>query len=216
MQRVFCAVVFGFLGIAGFGGLPATGASLDLSSQLPDISAGFLNASYDAATGILSADGWPMSFNLSGGSTTSDSIDGGQYLLSVQLTPTGQPVPGTGILDITGTIPGLASSGTLLTGQLSKFGFETGGGNIFEFIFDDLGGDLAPYYDGETGVILDAWNSGFDGSFANNFTAGPSLSVADNSVVVPEPSTTILLLCALAFGLPALARRRLRHMSTAK
>jgi hypothetical protein len=141
-----------------------------------------------------------------------------QWSLSGQLTPTGQPVPGTGILDITGTIPGLASSGTLLTGQLLKFGFETGGGDIFEFVFDDLGGDLAPYYggyDGETGVILDAQNSGFDGSFANNFTAGPSLSVADNSVVVPEPSTSILLLSALAFGLSALARR-LPHMSTAK
>ena len=117
-------------------------------------------------------------------------------------------VTSTGSLGITGTIPGLASSGTLLTGQLKQFGFQSGGGDVFEFMFDVTGGDLAPYYDGETSVILDAWNSGFDGSFANSFTASPYLSIADNSSAVPEPSTAISLLSALSFGVAALACRR--------
>jgi hypothetical protein len=155
-----------------------------------------------------------MSFDLGGASTpTYPAIDGGEYLLTVRLTPTGQPVPGTGLLDITGTIPGLASSGTLLTGQLTNFGYQSGGGNIFEFTFDDLGGDLAPDYggyDGETGVILDAQNSGFNGSFANSFAAGPFLSISDNTSIVPEPSTAILLLAVLAMGPPALLYRRWR------
>ncbi len=210
----------GFLGILGFVALPAMGATLNLTAHPPDVSAGFLNASYNATTGILSADGFPISFNLGGASgPTYPTIYGGQYFLNVDLTPTGQPVPGTGVLDITGTIPGLASSGTLLTGQLTNFGYQSGGGNIFEFAFDDLGGDLAPYYggyDGETGVILDAQNSGFNGSFANSFTAGPFLSISDNTSIVPEPSTAILLLAILAFGAPVLVYRRLRCVSAGK
>ncbi len=222
MGRTFCAVVFGFLSVLGFAGLPAGGATLDLSAHPPDISAGFLNASYDAATGIFSVVGFPMSFNLSGTSTPDyRCITDGGYSLEVQLTPAGRPVPGTGTLDITGIIPGLATSGTLLTGQLSKCGFEAAGGDIFEFAFDDLEGDLAPYYGGyngatEAGVILDAQNSGFTGSFANSFTAAPFLSISDNAAIVPEPSTTILLLSVLALGLPAWACRRLRRASTVK
>ena len=186
------------------------GATMDLGAYPPDISAGFLNASYDATTGILSADGWPISFNISGTSTPDyPSIDGGQYMLEAQVSPSGALI--TGSLDVTGTIPDLASSGTLLTGQLAQFGFQPEGGNIFEFIFDVTGGDLAPYYHGETSVILDATGSGFTGNFANNFTAMPYLSIADNSAV-PEPPTSILLLSALALGI----FRRLRRMSPAR
>jgi hypothetical protein len=215
--RLFCVAVFGLAIVFGSRGLAARGASLNLIAVDPDISAGFLNASYNASTGILAADGWPIGFTENGNSTP---IDGGQYSLSVQLTSAGQPVPGTGTLDITGSDPSLGVSGTLLTGDLSDFGFQSGGGDIFEFVFNDLGGDLAPYYSsGESGVILDAMNSGFDGSFQNSFTASPYLSVSDNVSVVPEPSTLILLLAALISALAGFQcrlwwRGTVRHTSS--
>ena len=130
--------------------------------------------------------------------------------MSAQVGPDGSLVAGS--LDVTGTIPNLASSGTLLTGQLAQFGFEPQGGDIFEFIFDVTGGDLAHYYNGETSVVLDATGSGFTGSFANNFAAMPYLSVADNSAVVPEPSAAVLSLSGLAYGLSALVSLRLRRL----
>ena len=197
--RVICAAVLGLISILGFEGLPALGSSFNLTDQDPDISAGFINVSYNATAGNLLATGFPISFNLSDNPTPdSASIVGGQYNLTAQVTQTGQPVSGS--LDITGTIPGLATSGTLLTGQLSQFGFQSGGGDIFEFIFHVTGGDLAPYYDGKTSIILDAWGSGFNGSFATNFAASPYLSVADDRAVAPEPSTAILLLAHFPLG----------------
>ncbi|MGA2253385.1 MAG: PEP-CTERM sorting domain-containing protein [Thermoguttaceae bacterium] len=216
IRRALYAAVLALIGIWGLEGLPAMGSSLNLTTQPPDLSAGYLNVTYDATTGIINAQGWPTSFTLSDNPTPdSVSIVGGQYDLTAKVTPTGQPVSGS--LDVTGTIPGLAlSSGTLLTAQVSQFGFQSGGGDIFEFVFNVTGGDLAPYYHGKTNVILDAWNSGFDGSFANNFAASPYLSVADTSAVaVPEPSTALLLLSVLALGLPALICRR-RHASAVK
>jgi len=220
IYRIFSAAAFAVIGIMTCECLPAMASSLDLSAQPPDLSAGYLNVTYDATTGTLSAVGWPMSFNEGGNPPEHASIVGGNYDLTADLTQSGLPVSGS--LKITGTIPGLASSGTLLTGQLqlsqSGFGFQSpqaiqqsGSGDIFEFVFNVTGGDLAPYYQGKASVILDAWCSGFNGSFTTSFAASPYLSVADNSAVVPEPSTAILLLTALALGLPASASRW-RHM----
>jgi hypothetical protein len=206
MMRV---IFFGLLVAAGLDGLSATAASLDLQTQKPDLSAGFLNTTYDAATGKIIVSGWPISFNVNGTSKPDyPFIYGGQYELNAQLTPAGQPLAGT--LHISGTIPGLASSGTLLTGQLSQFGFQDSGGNIFEFVFDVTGGDLAPYYRGEIGVALDSWNSGFGGSFVNNFAASPFLGVADNAFLVPEPPTITLLAGTMVIGLLIWKLRRLR------
>jgi len=129
-------------------------------------------------------------------------IDNGSYNLTAQITKAGQPISGT--LDIGGTIPGLTSSGTLLTGHLSRFGFQDSGGDIFEFVFNVTGGDLAPYYNGQTGVILTATGSGFNGNFASGFATQASQAVSDNFTVVPEPSSAVLLLYALIFLLPIL------------
>jgi len=214
-HRVLSAALIGLIGILGFTGLPARGSSLDLSAQPPDLAAGYINVTYNATAGTLSAVGWPASFNLGGSPPDLGTIESGQYDLTAHVTPSGQPISGS--LDVIGTIPGMASSGTLLTGQLqlsqSGFGFQPGGGDIFEFIFNITGGDLAPYYQGKVSVILDAWNSGFNGSFANDFNASPYLSLADNSlVVVPEPTATMLLLTASTFGLLVAACRWRREL----
>src|SRR5271166_4803607 len=213
MRCALCAVVFGCLGILGFEGSPAMGSTLNLGPQNPDLSAQFLTVDYAASsgsTGTLTVTGWPTSFTITGTNTPDYSlIDNGQYNLTAQITKTGQPISGT--LDIAGTIPGMAtSSGTLLTGQLSQFGFQPPpGGDIFEFIFNVTGGDLAHYYNGQAGVVLTANGSGFNGSFMTNFATQASQAVSDNYGVVPEPATATLLLNLLVFGLPALVYRRL-------
>lgn len=142
MRGVVCAALCGFFSVIGFQSLPARGASLDLGAHPPDISAAFITTEYNATTGEFIANGWPTSFNLNGTSTPNfPMIAGGLYSIDVKLTPTGQPVAGS--LDITGEIPNFATSGTLLTGQISQFGYQSGGGNIFEFVFNVTGGDLA-------------------------------------------------------------------------
>ncbi len=209
-----CAVVVGCVVFLGFAGSPAKGSTLDLSRQDPDLSAQFLTVDYVASagtTGTLTATGWPTSFTITGTNTPDYcEIDNGQYSLTAQITKTGQPISGT--LDITGTIPGMSTpSGTLLTGQLSQFGFEPPpGGDIFEFMFNVTGGDLASYYNGQAGIILTATGSGFDGNFMTSFSTQVSQAVSDNFGVVPEPNTAILLVNVLAFGLPALVYHRLR------
>jgi hypothetical protein len=156
-----------------------------------------------------------MSFNVSGASTPDyPHIVGGQYKLNAQVNPAGTPISGS--LDITGTIPGLATSGTLLTGTLSQFGFMDSGGEIFEFTYNVTGGDLAHFYSGQTGIILNSVNSGFSGGFANSFSSpsppSPALGFSDNGGMVPEPATIVTFLGAVAFGLPVIAFRRLRQM----
>jgi hypothetical protein len=218
MMGALCAIVSVCLSVSSIGVSAARAGSLNLVPQNPDLAALNLTVDYQptsGSTGTLTATGWPTSFTITGTNTPDyPSIDNGTYDLTAQVTKTGQPISGT--LDIGGTIPGLASSGTLLTGQLSQFGFQNSGGDIFEFVFNVTGGDLAPYYHGQTGVILDATGSGFNGSFANTFSTQADEAVADNFTVVPEPSTTVLLLCVSIFGLPIVSCSRLRRARMSK
>ena len=214
MTDAMGVLLSGCLVILGIDVSSARGSSLDLVPQNPDLAALSLTVDYQpsaGSTGTLTVTGWPTSLTTSGTNTPDyPIIDNGSYDLTAQITKTGQPISGT--LDIGGTIPGLASSGTLLTGQLSQFGFQNTGGDIFEFTFNITGGDLAPYYNGQTGAILTATGSGFDGSFASSFSTQACEAVADNfTIVVPEPSMVALLLCVSIFGLPVWVGHQLRR-----
>ena len=69
---------------------------------------------------------------------------------------------------IGGTIASLGfSSGTLLTGDLTAFGFLNAGGDPLEFLFGVTGGDAASHFGPVVGIRLS--NSGFTGTFASNF-----------------------------------------------
>ena len=211
--RVCCAALCGLLGILGWGG-SARGKPLNLHPSPPDVSAQALNVGYNATTGIFSAIGYPSSFALSSGSVYTVTGGSNSYNLTAQISPAGQPLSGS--LSITGTIAGLGLSGTLLTGGwLGSFGYQDGGGDVFEFIFDNLGGELAPYFaSNQVGLEVTAWGSDFNGGFTNSFTATPYSSSADNFMFVPEPPMAILLLSVLAIGLPVWAYRRWRRAST--
>ncbi len=210
------AAAVGFFVVVGFEMPDADAAILDLTSQNPDLFAGSLTIDYVASggsTGSLSVTGFPTSFNISGTSTPDYPVIGGNdaYSITALLNKaTGQPISGS--LSITGIISGLASSGTLLTGQLTQFGFPPPpGGDVFEFVFKVTGGDLAPYYNGQVGVEATALTgSGFDGSFGDSFNSPASQTVSDNFPVgsVPEPTSVIVW---AGFGLLASGFGRFRR-----
>ena len=200
-----------------YGALPARASPLDLSAHSPDLSATPLTAQYNATTGMFTVTGFPMAFDVSGGSTPDyPSVTSGSYHIDASILPNGQAQSGT--LAVGGKIAGLANSGTLLTGNLSQFGYVNSGDDMFDFVFDVTGGDLAPFYTGhKVGVILDAVNSGFNGSFTSNFASNSGLAMSDNFSFnpspAPEPSTGALLMVAVAVGVPGMAYRRYQRKS---
>jgi hypothetical protein len=174
-------------------GVPSANATLlNLMAEGPDVTSGVLDVQYQASSGSFTVAGTAMTFDLDHISPPDYNITSGNYAINMLLTPAG--IPTSGSLSIMGKIPALgANSGTLLTGQISQFGFQNPpGGEIFEFIFNVNGGDLASYYAGKAGVILNASDTGFTGSFTSNFSNSP-FSASTDTFPVPEPSTAILL-----------------------
>jgi hypothetical protein len=214
-----CAAVFGWMGNLIIDVSPAMGSTIDLSGiQNPDLAALSLTTQYTpsaGSTGTFSITGWPTSFTVSNGDipqpiTISPS---GSYNLTAQINKvTGQLLSGT--ISIEGTIPTIpgVSSGTLLTGTLTNFGFSNGASDFFQFLVNITGGDLAHYYTGKMGIQVDANNSGFTGSFLTSFASAASDTSSDNAsmTVVPEPSTAMLLLGGLACFAVATWRNRSR------
>jgi hypothetical protein len=196
---------------------PAKGSTIDLSAiQNPDLAALSLTTKYTpsaGSTGTFSITGWPTSFTVSnGGSPQAISVTG-TYNLTAQINKsTGQFISGSFLIGGTiPTVPG-ANSGTLLTGTLTNFGFQNGGGDFFQFLANITGGDLAHYYPGKLGIQVDANNSGFTGSFLSSFASADSDTSSDNAslTVVPEPTTAMLLVCGLACLRVAARRNRSR------
>jgi hypothetical protein len=218
LAGALCAAMFGCVGILIFDASPAKGGTIDLSGiQDPDLAALSLTTSYTASagsTGTFSLTGWPTSFTISPGAGPYAISVTGTYNLTAQINKsTGQLISGSVLIG--GTIPSVpgASSGTLLTGTLTNFGFANGGGDFFQFLVNITGGDLAHYYNGKMGIQVDANNSGFTGSFLTNFASGDSDTTSDNAslTVVPEPSTGLLILVGLAsLGFASLRTRKLR------
>jgi hypothetical protein len=187
---------------------------LFLTQEPPDITSAFISVNYDAGTGNFTANGFPTGLDLPPGY----SVTPGAFSLNMAVNQaTGAPLSGS--LSITGTVPGLGlASGTLLTGDITDFGFETGGGEIFEFLVDVTGGDLASAFGRQAGIILDANDSGFGGSFEQSFANTEFQGVADTfGAPVPEPASVLVWLSVLVVGGGGLAllRKKLLPASSA-
>jgi hypothetical protein len=206
--RVAFLIVVMLIGVIGFGVSPAQASLINLTADGPDITSGLVDVSYVASSGVFSATGTAMSFDVDHMKPIDYDITNGSFSINMLLTPSGQPTSGT--LSILGTIPGLASSGTLLTGQISQFGYQPPpGGEVFEFVFNVNGGDLASYYSGKAGIVLGAQDTGFTGVFTSNFGNSP-MSGSTDTFAVPEPSSIALVLALAASGLVAMVWRRSR------
>lgn len=207
---VAVAVCLSWIYGLGVGATPARANMIGLTPSSPNCTAFLVDVKYTAATRLFEATGNGLDFDVDGVAPPDYSLPAGQYKLNVTIPATGLPTGGD--LRITGSIPSLnATSGTLLTGTIAKFGCSNppSGGEIFEFIFNVTGGDLASYYQDKAGVVLDAVNSNFKGlfnaNFQNSLMAGNAHIYAE---AVPEPSMLALLPCLAVAGAVVAARRR--------
>lgn len=212
--RALCAALLGCVGvgIVSICESPARGSTLNLSVEDPDLYANNLTVGYvpsSSGTGTFSVEGYPSTFTIAGTNSQYTMSSSTLYDLTAEINQsTGQATSGT--LAIEGTIMPLgATTGTLLTGNLSQFGYQTAGGDSFEFVFNVTGGDLAPYYSGQIGVILAVPSSSFLGDFSTSFNNGSSPAYSDNfsfPTAVPEPCSAVLL-GAIGCALVLLNRR---------
>jgi hypothetical protein len=183
---------------------------LNLNLLVPDIESGFIDVMYDASGDMFSATGFALAIDYDGIAPPDYNINNGSFDLSASIDDFGSASSGS--LAIGGDIPGLGVMGSLLTGSLTDFGFQTGGGDLFEFLFTVTGGQLAGDFGGlgaTVGVILNADGSTFTGDWTLDFNnnggnPGFGLGVADTAFI-PAPAGLAVLLGA---GFCAGRRRR--------
>jgi hypothetical protein len=172
-------------------------------ADTPDFLIQLTTVAYDAGTDSLTATGTAANLDDDG---TTESITGGSFTLTASIDASGALSSGT--LSVGGTIASLGyNSGTLLTGDLTAFGFLDSGGDPLEFLFEVTGGDAAGLYPDTAGVILS--NTGFDGDFTTNFQNNGDGS-ADIAPPVPLPAAMWLFISGL-LGLSCAGMSRCRH-----
>jgi len=146
-----------------------------------------------------------------------DFITGGSYSLVANFDGTGSFIDGTVTALGTASVSNDPNfqSGTIVTGDLTDFGFGgTGSAGTLDFYFDNVGGDFAPFYGGYAGIVVTTtsltpatgnWDTG-----GLDFQADFSASSANVNTVVPIPAAAWLFGSGL-LGLAGMARRRRRE-----
>lgn len=189
-------------------GSQAQAAPLNLTLlPAPDIFSGFIDVAYTAGTDAFTANGFAQTLD-DDGIGAPEAIAGGTFDLSASINDLG--LLGGGTLDIGGTVAALGfNSGTLLTGNLTAFGFPAAGGDPLEFLFSVTGGDAAGLYGGvgSTGGVILSGGTGFTGDFTADFR-GTGSAVADVAPI-PLPAAVWLFGTGL-LGLVGLGRKRSR------
>jgi hypothetical protein len=93
------------------------------------------------------------------------------------------------------------------------FGYQDGGGSLFEFRFKPVTGALAPQFHGHANVKLNAGTINFDGNFDSDFSniiRGVGSGTADVYGEVPEPGS-MLIWSGLGVALLAARRRSVQR-----
>jgi hypothetical protein len=187
--------------------------------QLPLLSfdnGGILN--YDASADSLRIDAFPIAIRLDSGSAPRFITPVPQgvefFRIGAEVDDTGALVGGilgddleiVGAVDLDGDGTNDAE-GTLLTAEVTKFGFlDIGATDLYDFEFVVTGGELAELLggiEGLIGVAVQSERSSFAGSFETSFDGRAKGTLG----VVPEP-TTLVLLGSGVLGLTLAGRRR--------
>lgn len=172
----------------------AQAAPLNLTlNDFPDIASFFIDVTYDEGNDLLTAAGEALWLD-DDGSGSAEVISDGSFHFTAAIDNSGNLSGGT--LNIGGKVSSLGfESGTLLTGNLTAFGFG-GADDPFEFLFNVTDGDAAGLYGSvPAGVILS--KTGFSGNFTADFDnlvgggAGTG-SGESNTAPVPVPGTLLL------------------------
>jgi hypothetical protein len=212
--------VGGIAALAAIGLAPATASAtpLNLILQLPDVVSGLIDITYNAGTDVLSMSGVSLELD-DDGSPPNIGLDVlGTFVIDAEIDSSGNlvlsPTNASNTITVTGEV-GPYTSGTLITGDLTDFGWSGGSsGMVLEFTFDVTGGDLASVggfgtFD-EGGVIVgtgsntfSSWASSWDNLFFGIPGTGSGTS---DTAPIPEPSTALLLYG----GIAALALRSRR------
>lgn len=178
----------------------------------PDILSGFIDVTYDAATDAFLARGFSQSYNPGGEGQDTNIVGSQLFEIRATIDESGTLLPG-GTLVIEGSV--LGSGPSLLTADLTDFGFADNGGEILEFLMEITGGELEADYGGVgavAGVIMDMGGNGyvdFTQSFDNLIggQAGTGAGISDTAPI-PGPSALAVLLAGCAFA--SRRRRRMR------
>ena len=189
----------------------AEALNLDLvkTTPAPDTLSTLMNTAYTSADGLLTVTQNSFSaFSFRDETGTAHDVTDGTFKLIAEIGSDGSFFGGE--FTIGGTVASLVGydSGTLLSGNLSAFGYSVNS-TTFEFTFDSLSGDALSLYTANNysgGMVMD--DTGFNNTFESDFGEA-NLTKIDTGVIsaVPEPSTLALFGLGL-FTVAAFARRQ--------
>lgn len=211
-------VLIAALGLAG-GAAQAELIPLNIPPA-PDLGSGFITVSYDADSHLFLAQGYSNLYTADDTTAYNFLQEDGLFSISAYISNDGVLLsPGTFSMSGTLVLPsgtvGSSTDGSLLTGNITQFGFDPVPDGVLQFVFNATGGDLASVF-GQGAITLSQIGAptldspyGFTGSFSESFGPDPNAffgpAVADIGVT-PEPGTFLLFVSGA--GLLLLRRRR--------